>query len=528
MDTELKITTYLLESSHDVAPIEQKMLQEINPSQVVTVHIAAYMHNTVMVHTLVALLQKIIPRVAVKHLSAQKNQPATLVIYECPSCMEHAEDFARTDALLFALYQENQAHKNLLLKSRHDVVQRYFTDPLTNLPNLYKLRDDTLESSEVTLIVFAVDNFKLVNDFYGFVVGDFLLEQLSLTLSSHAQEGTLYRLSGSEFILKIDRYIDYYELKSIMEQLTERLSHLSYQYNAIRIYLDLTLAAVAGHKIDHIFSKASMTLQHAKNMQLHYAIYEDHMRFEDAYETNLKISLNIRNAVKNSGVVPYFQPIIDNKTNKIVKYEALARLIDQEGTILGPKAFIPIAKKMKVYAHVTQTILLKSLETFKDSPFDVSINLCLDDIVNEEMYAFIFETLAKFREPKRVIFELIESEHIQDYHVVTRFINEVRRYGARIAIDEFGGRFSNFIYLTKTTVDYLKIDGGLIEAIEEDPSVRITIESIVAFAKKLSIKTIAVHVHSSTVLAKVQALGIDFSQGYHIDEPHPSIKNSRD
>jgi EAL domain-containing protein (putative c-di-GMP-specific phosphodiesterase class I) len=144
--------------------------------------------------------------------------------------------------------------------------------------------------------------------------------------------------------------------------------------------------------------------------------------------------------------------------------------------------------------------------------------------MNSEIFEFIINKLKHSSVSNRVTFELLESEAIQDFQKVERFINEVKRYGAKIAIDDFGSGYSNFSYLTKIKVDYIKIDGSLIAHIDTDMNSLLVVETIVSFAKKLGVATIAEFVHSSTVLDKVKELGIDYSQGFYIDEP--SVKRS--
>ena len=258
-------------------------------------------------------------------------------------------------------------------------------------------------------------------------------------------------------------------------------------------------------------------------MQQPYWIYEDSMHFERDYENNLKIALKVRKAIESSGIVPYFQPILSNKTGEVTKFECLSRLIDEEGKILSPKMFIPIAKKIKAYNQVTKCIIDKSFEVFSHNDYEFSINLSIEDIMNQEIYGFILRKLKDTGMGPRVIFELLESEAIEDYEKVSRFIVEIKRYGAKVAIDDFGSGFSNFVYLTKIDVDYIKIDSSLIDHIDENRNSKLVTETIVAFAKKLGIKTIAEYVHSSTVMTEVKKMGIDYSQGYHIDEPMPHL-----
>jgi len=247
------------------------------------------------------------------------------------------------------------------------------------------------------------------------------------------------------------------------------------------------------------------------------------MGFENEYENNLKISNVVRYAVNDSKIVPYFQPIVDNKTSHIHKYECLARLLDENNNVISPTLFIPIAKRIKVYNFVTKIIIEKSFKVFETNNYEFSINLSMEDIMNSEMFHFILEKLKHSNASSRVIFEILESEAVQDFNKIARFINEIKRYGAKIAIDDFGAGYSNFSYLIKMNVDFLKIDGSLIKNIDTDKNSCLVVETIVDFANKLGIKTIAEFVHSSTVMDKVKEMGIDYSQGYHIDEPLVSL-----
>jgi EAL domain-containing protein (putative c-di-GMP-specific phosphodiesterase class I) len=201
----------------------------------------------------------------------------------------------------------------------------------------------------------------------------------------------------------------------------------------------------------------------------------------------------------------------------------LARLMDQNEKILSPALFIPVAKKIKVYNIITKTIIDKAFETFEDSEFEFSVNLSIEDIMSSEMFNFIMQKLKHSKASNRVIFELLESDAIEDFVKVERFISEVKRYGAKIAIDDFGSGYSNFKYLTKMSADYIKIDGSLVQNIDIDKNALFVVETIVDFARKLGIKTIAEYVHSSVILDIVKDLDIDYSQGFYIDEPSVSI-----
>ncbi|WP_263832113.1 EAL domain-containing protein [Sulfurospirillum oryzae] len=413
---------------------------------------------------------------------------------------------------------------NELKKVQKNLVEQFYTDPLTRLPNLYRLRHDLEEINNFTLIIANIDNFKLLNDFYGFVVGDFILESFAKTLKVELQDVAVYRIAGDEFAILVPERMSFYLLKNYLIHLSKQLTHLKYAYAQTEIYVDCTLSSSASFTNDDIFSKVSMALKYAKKEQLKFWIYEDTMNFSQEYENNLKYATKVRKAIVDySGIVPYFQPIIDNETNEIIKFEALSRLIDEEGVIHSPHNFIPVAKMIKVYDKITMTIIDKSFKVFETHPFDFSINLSFEDIINQEIYDFIIRKLRDSNMGHRVTFELLESEKVNDFNKVMHFFNEIKRYGAKVAIDDFGSGFSNFSYITKLNPDFLKIDGSLIKDIDQDKNAQIIVETIVNFSKKLGIQTVAEFVHSSTVLSTVKQLGIDYSQGYYIDMPSPQI-----
>ncbi len=419
--------------------------------------------------------------------------------------------------------EDYQQIKDELANSRSELLKRYFTDHSTQLPNHYSLRDELENNADFTFIVIHIDNFKMLNDFYGCIVGDYLLEQLGLTLQKLLKDEKLYKMNGADFALVLEPKKEFMTLKEYLRELSETLKNIKYNYKNNDIYLDITLASSVSNELDSTFSKVSMALRYAQKMRLDFWIYEDRMHFKREYENNLLISKKIRCAIESSGIVPYFQPIMSNETGKIDKYECLARLIDDDGKVLTPGQFLSISKTIKVYPQVTKSIVEKSFATFKGLPYKFSINLSSDDIMDGETYRFILKTLETSKMGKQVIFEIVESEDIQNYRKISEFIVAVRAFGAKIAIDDFGSGFSNFSYLTKINMDYVKIDGSLIRDITNDIQSEIVVETIIDFAKKLGIKTVAEYVHSNDVQAKVIAMGIDYSQGFYISEPEPVL-----
>ena len=514
MNKKLDINTFSLSSSSEVTYIVQEV-KRVKKEHII-VHISSFIHNTVLVQTLKKELLKEFPNIEMSCLKHADKNSTTLTIF---SMQTLPEETGLLNASLNELYIDYVKQEKVAHKCRNQLFKTYFTDNLTSLPNLYQLRKDLEGDDQKGLVLVKIDNFITVNNFYGFVVGDYVIEEIAKYLNNVFSKHNVYRLSGAEFAFTLDEQMNFYDLKEYLTKLYEEIKSFYVLYQSTKIFIDFTMASTAGIEQNNIFSKVSMALDYAKGVGAPFWIYEDRMNFENDYERNFELSETVRDAVTNSRIVPYFQAIIDNKTGKITKHECLARLLDENNNVLSPVLFIPLAKKIKVYNEITKQMINKSFEAFKDSEFEFNINLSIEDIMSNEIYNFIIDKLRSSNASTRVTFELLESEAVQDFTKVEQFVNEVKRYGAKIAIDDFGSGYSNFSYLIKIKANYIKIDGSLIKDIDVDNSSLLVVETIVNFAKKLGMKTVAEYVHSSVIMDKVKELGIDYSQGFYIDEP---------
>ena len=135
----------------------------------------------------------------------------------------------------------------------------------------------------------------------------------------------------------------------------------------------------------------------------------------------------------------------------------------------------------------------------------------------------ILKTIKETNTSFRVTFEILESEGIENYQEVISFINQIKSLGARIAIDDFGTGYSNFEHLLRLDVDYIKIDGSLIKNIVTDDKHRLIVETIVSFARRIGIKTVAEFVSDEKILQTIKEIGISCTQGYHIGKPETLV-----
>ncbi|MCD6173060.1 MAG: EAL domain-containing protein, partial [Sulfurimonas sp.] len=229
----------------------------------------------------------------------------------------------------------------------------------------------------------------------------------------------------------------------------------------------------------------------------------------------------IKDAIDSKNIISYFQPLYNNKTKKIEKYESLIRLVDASNKVISPFFFLDASKKANYYNQITRIVVYNSFETLKIIDEDISINLSFLDIEDDETREFIYNILQESTQCHRVVIELLEDETAKDFNLIQEFIKQVKLKGVKIAIDDFGAGYSNFERLVDFHPDILKIDGSLIKDIATNHYNRNIVETIQAFAKKENIKTIAEFVHNKEVFDIVNEIGIDYTQGYYISEPKP-------
>jgi EAL domain-containing protein (putative c-di-GMP-specific phosphodiesterase class I) len=193
------------------------------------------------------------------------------------------------------------------------------------------------------------------------------------------------------------------------------------------------------------------------------------------------------------------------------------------GKVESPFFFLEHAKKSELYIKLTQVMIEKTFKKFANLEYEFSINLLLQDIESPKVMKCLVDHLEKFQCGKRVVLEIVESEGIYNFDLVSKFITMVKNYGCKIAIDDFGTGYSNFSYLAKLDIDYIKIDGSLVKDIDKDLAQMATVESILHFAKKMCIKTIAEYVENEVICNILCRLGVDFSQGYYFSKPQEEL-----
>ncbi|WP_457749043.1 EAL domain-containing protein [Sulfurimonas sp.] len=403
------------------------------------------------------------------------------------------------------------------------IEYQFYYDALTNLQNRRKLTETLEKRQNSFLFIINIDSFREVNDLYGDQTGDLILKEFALLLQKIIpQKEMLYRLHSDEFAYLCQNGMNLHELDNFIMMILEKISQKSFQIGDNgQINISVTIGIAYGNSL--LLANADIALKLAKKRKKNYLVYNESMEMAKEYEKNFTWSKRLKKAIENDKIVAVFQPIVNTKTQETSKYEALMRMQDDEGELIAPIYFLELAKKNKLYHQLTKIMIEKTFEKFKNLPYSVSINISVEDILNKEIYDFILEKLEKSKMGERIGFEILESEGIENFNQVLEFIEDVKKYGASISIDDFGTGYSNFEYLMKLKVDYIKIDGSMIKNIDTDKNSQMITQTIVEFAKKMQIKTIAEFVYSKNVFEKVAELDVDFVQGYYFGEPTQEI-----
>jgi len=394
-------------------------------------------------------------------------------------------------------------------------------DELTNLKNRHAFSKEKKKYKEPTLILVNIDNFKHINDSYGSNIGDHILKELGKLLKKFlivkGLNGEVYRLGADDFGILIEGVRNKNKLESLIKELISMIENNDFKYSGIEIPIKVT----AGISYENpLLETADIALKYVKKTRNKYMFYSEDMNMRDKILKNINTIRLIKNALADDRIFLVFQPIKNLRTDTIDKFEVLVRLQDDRGRVLYPGEFLEIAKEAKYYGEITRIVLEKTFKILKEHEITLSVNLSLEDIIDDNIRRLINQNIRNPKIGRNIIFEILEDENIENYQKeFLEFIKEVKEHDVRIAIDDFGSGYSNFSHLLKLKPDYIKVDGRLIKEIDIKNENRVIAETIVDFAHKLDIETVAEFVWNNDVLKVVKEIGFDYAQGFAISKP---------
>ena len=379
-----------------------------------------------------------------------------------------------------------------------------------------------------TIYIVDILYMKDINAVYGFENGDYILSQLYKLLCGKIKKQILENMGRRVCIDIKNTHVDVFTI-TIFEELNEMeimevkniifnnivTSQFSLKQSTLTIDIDVTIGCSKGLDKD-LQIYAEKALHNAKLNYIHFMYYDSKLYRNHFVNEELLASLH-RN-IKEKTVEPYFQPIQDNTTSEIIKYEALMRIYDKDGNIIMPQVFLSKSRKYRLFNKLMEILIIKVIDYIKQYKVNVSINLDYNDILNPSMKNLIINNIKNSDIGKYLTIEILESSKINNFYLVNDFINDLKAYDVKIAIDDFGSGFSNYEHILNINTDYIKLDGSLVKKIDEDIYYNL-VKSIVIFCKEQNIKVVAEFVSDLKILRYVKSLDIDYSQGYYIGRP---------
>jgi len=380
-----------------------------------------------------------------------------------------------------------------------------------------------------------MDQFKVINDTCGHMAGDELLKQVAADLRRHVRESDLVaRMGGDEFAILL-RHCGDGEAREIVERMRESLHELRFAWDtksfSVSASFGLVQISPASGSLYDLLSAADTACYVSKDEgrnRVH--VYTPDDDATSRREGEMQWVHRIHEAIKEDRFVLYYQPIepLQNVTRK-PHCELLVRMLDTDGTLIPPMAFIPAAERYNLMAEVDRWVINRAFTALGAHPHGspcgdqmISINLSTQSLCDDNLLPFVLDQLRRTGvDAHRICFEITETAAIANLSRARQFITALQARGCRFSLDDFGSGLSSFGYLKNLPVDFLKIDGAFVRDILDDPIDLALVESINQIGHILGIQTIAEYVENDRIADLLRRVGVDYGQGYGIARPAP-------
>ncbi|HGT1504321.1 TPA: EAL domain-containing protein [Clostridioides difficile] len=378
------------------------------------------------------------------------------------------------------------------------------------------------------IVYFDINNFKMINDTFGYEFGDNLLITIAKALKEELTEGEVYaRLSSDYFAI----FCDYKNGRNkIIRKLDNIRSNIESNLSIVfEISLCVGIYFVEEGEVDiqKAVNKANMARSVAKGKNINYAIYNEDVRNKLSEESMILDDIKIA-LVKNQFEV-YYQPKFSLVTGEMIGSEALIRWNHPEHGFISPAVFIPIAEKSKLILKIGRFVferVCNDLYEWKKQGkkiVPVSVNLSRVELYQPDIVKFINKTIKMYNLSSDFIeIEITETVAINELNILKNVLNELRTYGFSISMDDFGTGYSSISCLRDMPIDILKLDKSFLGGIEHDERSRNIAKSIVSLAKSLDLVVIIEDVESKEQAELMKQFGCDLVQGFYFARPMPA------
>jgi len=431
---------------------------------------------------------------------------------------------------------------------KHQLSHQASHDSLTGLANRRKFEhclEELLTSarkynSSHALIYLDLDQFKVVNDTCGHVAGDELLSQISVVLKAEVRDSDiLARLGGDEFGILLEKST-VRKAKNVAEKLRQAVRNFRFVWQdktfELGVSIGLTNITAESEDSASLLSAADVACYTAKEMgrnRIH--VYTDGDVDLAKRQGEMQWVSRIKQALDENRLCLYGQVIVPvvAAPNDATHFEILVRMLDEQGELIPPGAFLPAAERYNLMPAIDRWVISHAFAAYSSlgctqsssgEGCQLSINLSGTSLNDDDFLKFIH---AQFKEhnvpPQNISFEITETAAVANLAKAVHFMNDLKATGCRFSLDDFGSGISSFAYLKNLPVDYLKIDGNFVKDMVNDPIDWAMVESITKIGHVMGLKIIAEYVETKEIMNELQKIGVDYGQGYDIGKPKPLL-----
>lgn len=412
-------------------------------------------------------------------------------------------------------------------------------DPITNLPNRHSfdnqiarvLLNYKYDSEKFALMYIDLDNFKYVNDTFGHHLGDLLLSRIAERLrKSLRQVDFVARLGGDEFAVIMSDFSDDSQITEVAEKILAALKN-PFALEGREVYvgasIGISICPTNGKDSETLKRQADSAMYLAKNLgKNNFQFYQDEMSRTQQNRINIESSL--RRALEHNEIVVHYQPIVEITGEKIIGFEALARWVREDGTVVRPDEFIPLAEEIGLIVDIGKFVLdtaaaQTSVWVDRFGLAFTAVNFSSRQFKNSDLAAEIIGALNNARlEPKNFEMEITESILMDSSIDSLSLLDQLIRQGMGISIDDFGTGYSSLSYITSFPITKIKIDQSFIAKLPKDKNALAVVTAIIGLAKSLNLKVVAEGIETAEQLACLEKLGCKYGQGYLFSRPVPA------
>lgn len=439
----------------------------------------------------------------------------------------------RREAELVAIRDQLERQADALAEFARLVARQARSDTLTGLPNRFALEErlgQALHDGPASLCVLHLDldRFKVVNDAVGHAAGDEVLRDVAQTLKQQLRGGDmLARLGGDEFgVLLAD--IEEEEALRIAGRLNAAVQGRSFVAEGHSFGLGFSIglagASPALPTAARLLAAADTACYVAKDAgRNRIQLYDPGDLGVSSAQETLSWAERLQLAMESDRFVLYLQGIVGD--HGIAGFEALIRLVDERGTLRGPQAFLPAARRLGFMGRIDEWVCRRCIGyaarlAHSGSARYVSMNLGVRTLVDPAFQGLLLALLE--REPgacTRLGVEITETDEIEDFGALTAFLAELKGRGIRLYLDDFGSGYNSFDVLKRLTVDGIKIDWAVTDDLLTDPIDEALVKAAVSISDSLGLELVAEGVERVAELDRLRTLGVSLFQGHHFHQP---------